>query len=142
MDLDEIEGQLTGFKAISDSLNRKVGRIEIHNKELSKRINKIEIQDLQNQIISLHKELLEIGRFLAKHNIDSVENILRDNLYKQFSNNRSSHLYSEALNYISYHSGISREKTDVSLEPLEEAKNYTKECKIYFDKHHFKGFIE
>jgi hypothetical protein len=142
MSNDDLQGQFIGLKAIVETFDKRLIKLESHFKGLSKRVKGIENQGLQNQIISFNNELLELSRYVTKHTIEYLEMTLNDMLYRQFKNNHATSDYLNARDYVSMRASAIVEKSKKSLEPLNEAKEYRNECKEYFRRHNLKGFAD
>lgn len=142
MNLDEIEGQIRGFKTITDNLHKEIEKIESSNRELTKKIKNIEIQGLQEQITSISQSLLETNRYLA--NIDIA--YLRVFLLKWLANVPSKEiepkLFLRAIDFVKDHAISSQERAKLSQTPLDVSENYTKECKEFFKNNELHAFTE
>lgn len=138
MDLDEMEGQLKGFKAITNSLENKIQKIESSNKQISKRIKNIEVQGLQDQLTSFHKELLKSSRFVATSYINHLEYILKEILRSRI-NDITLPIFIDADKFVSICASAKSEKVKKSLNPIDVADEYSEDCRNYFKEHNIKG---
>jgi hypothetical protein len=135
-DVAELRKKVPELEKRIESLGKRVLR---NSKRLSTGAGDIDIQLLEDQIISIEKNLLTLSRFVADFDIEEWENHLKKALYEQFPG-QDAPVYAEARNYVITNIAAAREKIKKSGKPLKEVQGFLDECSEYFRQNGLSGF--